>query len=396
MIAAARVAAAIEVLDAVLSGTSAEKALTHWGRTHRFAGSGDRAAIRDLVFDGLRGWRSLGALGGSDTGRGIMIGLARRDGQDVTRIFTGTGHAPAVLGPNDTVKSQISDAVQADLPDWLYPMFMTDLGGQAAAVLEVMQSRAAAFLRVNLRQGPLQIAINRLADDGIATTPHPYVKTALQIITNARKIQTSHAYLAGLVELQDAASQEAVLRLPLRDGQRILDYCAGGGGKALAMAALTTAQVFAHDAAPRRMVDLSPRAARAGVNIIQLLTSSLLDQPKFNLVLVDAPCSGSGTWRRTPDAKWRFGPGDLAGLVALQADILRQAASLVTVDGTLAYATCSVLQVENQLQVERFLAANPNWVQVDEWQHLPSFLGDGFYLGLLQRRPKQPKVAQNA
>ena len=386
MIAAARVAAAIEVLDAVLAGEPAEKVLTHWGRTHRFAGSGDRAAIRDLVFDGLRCWRSLGTLGGSDTGRGIMIGLLRRSGQDLDQIFTGTGHAPAVLGPQDAVRIDMSPATLADLPDWLYPQFIAGLGPSVGPVLAAMQSRATVFVRVNLRRGTLAQALASLARDGIVAAPHPDIRTALQITANARKIDRSEAYLTGLIELQDAASQAAVLRLPLRDGQRVLDYCAGGGGKVLAMAALAKAAFFAHDAAPRRMIDLPTRAARAGVEIAQLSTAALTRQPAFDIVLVDAPCSGSGTWRRSPDAKWRFGRADLDGLIRLQAGILSQAAALVAAGGTLAYATCSVLQSENRLQLDSFIAASPGWDLVDEWQNLPSDLGDGFYLGLLQRR----------
>ena len=386
MIAAARVAAAIEVLDAVLAGEPAEKVLTHWGRTHRFAGSGDRAAIRDLVFDGLRCWRSLGTLGGSDTGRGIMIGLLRRSGQDLDQIFTGTGHAPAVLEPQDAVRIAMSPAVLADLPDWLYPQFIAGLGPSAGPVLAAMQSRAAVFVRVNLRRGTLAQALASLARDGIIAAPHPDIRTALQITANARKIDRSEAYLNGLIEVQDAASQAAVLRLPLRDGQRVLDYCAGGGGKVLAMAALAKAAFIAHDAAPRRMIDLPTRAARAGVEIAQLSTAALARQPAFDIVLVDAPCSGSGTWRRSPDAKWRFGRADLDGLIGLQAGILSQAAPLVAAGGTLAYATCSVLQSENRLQLDTFIAAFPGWDLVNEWQTLPSDLGDGFYLGLLQRR----------
>ena len=396
MIFAARVAAAIEILDSVLSGETAEKALTHWGRAHRFAGSGDRAAIRDLVFDGLRGWRSLAALGGAHTGRGIMIGLARRDGMDLNQIFCGIGHAPAALETQDQARTDLSEAEKADLPDWLYPMFQADLGEHSQPVLQTFRGRAAVFLRVNLRQVSVPVAVASLAEDGIQTTPHPWVRTALQVIVNERKIKNSQAYLTGLVELQDAASQEAVLRLPLRDGQRALDFCAGGGGKALAMAALADIKVFAHDAAPRRMVELPMRAARAGVNITTISTPELVNQPPFDLVLVDAPCSGSGTWRRTPDAKWRFGSADLTKVMDAQARILKQASTLVAPGGILAYATCSVLRVENQGQVQDFLVALPDWQEMGAWQHYPSAEGDGFFLGLLQQRRKQPEVAISA
>lgn len=393
MITAARIAAAIEVLDQILSGAPAEKALTHWGRTHRFAGSADRAAIRDLVFDGLRGWRSLAALGGSDTGRGIMIGLMRRDTQDPGTIFTGTGHAPAALSPQDAAQTDPGPAVQADLPDWIFPTVLADLGPAAGPVFANMQSRAPVFLRVNLRRATLDMAMANLALDGITAVPVPNIKTALQATHNYRKIHNSVAYLTGLVELQDAASQAAILRLNLCDGQRVLDFCAGGGGKSLAMAALAELQVFAHDAMPRRMVDLPVRAARAGVNIRTLATAALTAQKPFDLVLVDAPCSGSGTWRRTPDAKWRFCPADLAQLVALQSGILEQAAGMVGLGGTLAYATCSMLQVENQRQIQGFIDRHPEWIAGDDWQTFPSGQGDGFYLARLQRRRKQPLVA---
>ena len=385
MIAAARIAAAIEVLDLVLSGTAAEKALTHWGRTHRFAGSGDRLVIRDLVYDGLRCRRSLAALGGGETGRGLMIGLLRRVAEDPVVVFTGQGHAPAMLGPLDAATPEPSGAARFDLPDWLYPLFLADLGGDAIPVMQALQSRAPVFLRVNLRRCSRDEAMSVLLAAGIETAAHPQIRTALQVTGNARKIHQAPAYQTGLVELQDASSQAAVLRLPLRPGGRVLDYCAGGGGKALAMAALANVTVFAHDADLRRMADLGARAARAGVTLSQVVTADLVLQPKFDLVLVDAPCSGSGTWRRTPDAKWRLEPEGLTRVCALQHEILQQAAAFVAPGGTLAYATCSVLHCENRGQVDRYRAANPDWILIEDNQRLPSALGDGFYLALLHR-----------
>lgn len=396
MIAAARVAAAIDVLDLIRSGAPAEKTLTTWGRTHRFAGSGDRLAIRDLVYDALRCRRSLAALGGGDTGRGLMIGLMRRAGQDPAVLFTGLGHAPAVLGPADEALPDQSDAQRLDVPDWLYPMFAADLGADVGPVLRQLQSRANVFLRVNLRRADRSGAMAMLLRDGVETIAHPKVKTALQVSGTARQIQQSAAYLDGLVELQDAASQAAVLRLPLQPGQRVLDYCAGGGGKALAIAAIAEVTVVAHDADPRRMADLPARAARAGVSIATAATAALVQRLPFDLVLVDAPCSGSGTWRRTPDAKWRLTAEALARLGALQAAILAQAAAHVRPGGLLAYATCSVLRAENQAQIQGFTAAYPDWALRDEMQLLPTEQGDGFYLALLQRQTKQPEVATNA
>ena len=385
MIAAARIAAAIEILDTILSGAPAEKALTTWGRMHRFAGSGDRLAIRDLVYDALRCRRSLAALGGSETGRGLMIGLVRRAVQNPAEVFTGLGHAPAVLGPLDAEFTNPPAPVRLDLPDWLYAIFERDLGADAEPVMVALQTRAPVTLRVNLRRADLPSVLKMLDQDGIVAVPHPDIKTALQVTGNARKIQHSKAYLDGMVELQDASSQAAVLRLPLHPGGHVLDYCAGGGGKSLAMAGVADVTIVAHDADPRRMADLGPRAARAGVTIQTAQTPDLPQMPPFDLVLVDAPCSGSGTWRRTPDAKWRLTPDGLARLCDLQAGILMQAAAFVAPGGTLAYATCSVLKAENQTQALGFLAAMPGWVMQEEMQLLPTTLGDGFYLALLRR-----------
>ena len=380
----ARYAAAIEVLDAVLAGLPAEKALTSWGRAHRFAGSGDRAALRDLVFDALRCRRSLAALGGAETGRGLMIGALRRDRIDMATVFTGAGHAPAPVLPGEqALPGKPPDPVRLDLPDWLFEPFSQAFGPLTEHVLAVMQARAPVFLRVNLRRATPDQAVQSLAAEGIVAVAHPQVRTALQVIDNERKIQLSQAYLTGLVEVQDAASQAAVLRLPLRTGARVLDYCAGGGGKALAMAALSDATIFAHDADPRRMVDLAPRATRAGVQIDRVATADLPRMAGFDLIVLDAPCSGSGTWRRNPQAKWRLTPAELDRLCALQARILTEAVPLLAPGGRLAYATCSVFGVENAAQIDRFLQQNPAFRLCDDWQHRPDAAGDGFYLAQL-------------
>lgn len=381
----ARVAAAIELLDQILAGAPAEKALTHWGRANRYAGSKDRAAVRDHVFDALRCRRSLAAMGRAETGRGIMIGAVRRDGGNLADVFSGIGHAPAVLTAQESEATAADRTLPVDLPDWLYALFVESLGDKTLQVLDSMKSRAPVFLRVNLRRGNRAGAMASLLQDMIVSAPIYDIKTALQVTDNARKIQTSHAYLSGLVEVQDGSSQQAVLRLPLQSGQRILDYCAGGGGKALAIAALVDATLFAHDADPARMADLGSRAARAGVQLSPLATNELTAAAPFDLVLIDAPCSGSGTWRRTPDAKWRLTANGLDKLCRLQADILQKAAPLVRPGGVLAYATCSVLAAENRRQAAEFLLTNSDWMMADEMQLLPSALGDGFYLAVMRR-----------
>ncbi|MBI1217397.1 MAG: RsmB/NOP family class I SAM-dependent RNA methyltransferase [Rhodobacteraceae bacterium] len=385
----ARVAAAIDILDRIAAGTPAEQALTGWARGNRFAGSGDRAVIRDHVFDTLRCWRSFAAMGGAATGRGLMLGALRADGADPAALFTGAGYAPP---PVTEVEKAFLDSpltldllVALDCPDWLAPALRDSLGDDFAAVMAALRHRAPVFLRVNLARGNVAGAIAALAAEGIRAVPHPLAKSALEVTENARKIQTSAAYATGLVELQDAASQAVVEMLPLRAGMQVLDYCAGGGGKALAMAARAPILTHAHDIDPGRMRDLPARAARAGTKLRPLPTAALASAAPFDLVLADAPCSGSGSWRRAPEAKWRLTPGRLAELTQMQAGILVAASQLVGPGGVLAYATCSLLNAENQAQVAAFLAAHPGWQIEAERRLTPLDGGDGFFVAIMRR-----------
>lgn len=382
MTPAARIAAAIDILDAVLAGQPAEAALINWGRASRFAGSKDRAAVRDHVYDGLRRRRSASALGGAETGRGIMLGVLRAQGADIETIFTGQGHAPAVLSPADTGRDPLG-AEAVDWPEWLWPHLVAGWGEDAAAIAAAQQDRAPVFVRVNIARTTREAVVASLADEGIAAVPHP-VATALKITDNARKLQTSIAYDAGWIEMQDASSQAAIAALDVTKGQTVLDYCAGGGGKSLALAALG-ARVTAHDADPRRMKDIEPRAQRAKTRIEIL--SKVPGGRLFDLVFCDAPCSGSGTWRRTPDAKWKFDAKRLSDLTAIQGQILDDVVGSVAIGGRLAYATCSVLSQENQQVVEGFVARHSGWSVVKTLSLRPGEDGDGFYLAILEHNP---------
>lgn len=374
----ARISAAIAVLDRVLAGDPAEKALTNWGRASRFAGSGDRAAVRDLVFDALRQRNSAAALGGGLTGRGLVLGLARATGQEA--LFSGEGHAPEPPLPDEAGRAP-GPMESLDLPDWLVPDLRTSLGPEFDAVAQALRHRAPVFLRVNLTKGNLSQAIQSLAMDDIEARPHPLAGSALVVLRNARRIQASQAYLSGLVELQDAASQAVVQALPLSDGMKVLDHCAGGGGKTLAMAARASLRLFAHDASPRRMTDLPIRAKRAGAQV------TLTDRPEaeapYDLILVDAPCSGSGSWRRDPEGKWKITPEALARIEETQSAILDRVAPLLHPGGVLAYATCSLLDRENGHQVRAFLRRYSGWNLLDEQCFTPLQEGDGFYLALI-------------
>ncbi|MFW8634660.1 RsmB/NOP family class I SAM-dependent RNA methyltransferase [Cribrihabitans pelagius] len=386
MTPAARYQAAIEILDEVLQGAAAEKVLTAWGRRSRFAGSKDRAAVRDHVFTALRCLRSHSVLGGARTGRGLILGALREAGEDPATVFTGEGHAPAPLAAAERMPPAAPEgAVRLDMPDWLWPAFSASLGARAEAAALALRARAPVHLRVNIARASLAEAQEALTKEGISTVPHPAAATALEVTEGARKLRNCEPYKSGMVELQDAASQAVCDLLPLADGMRVLDYCAGGGGKSLAMAARGQVALFAHDADPRRMKDLPERAARAGAPVQLLETAELAGAGPFDLILCDAPCSGSGSWRRAPEGKWRLTPGKLQSLRETQAAILAAAAPLVAPGGVLAYATCSMLDEENSVQVQEFIAQNEGWQLTAEqgWQVQDGT--DGFYVAVLTR-----------
>jgi 16S rRNA (cytosine967-C5)-methyltransferase len=376
----ARLSAAIEVLDRILAGAAAEQALTNWGRASRFAGSGDRHAVRDLVYDALRCKRSFAALGGSETGRGLILGSLRAAGQDVAAMFTGQGHAPAAVAA-DEEGAPPQDTAALDCPDWLAAQMQDSLGADFIGVMQAMRKRAPVFLRVNLARTSHAKAIAALAEDGVRAVGSELASACLIVLENPRKINTSRAYLDGLVELQDASSQAVIDTLALVDGQRVLDYCCGGGGKALAMASGARISLSAHDRDPRRMRDLPARAARAGA-LVQILENPATAAP-YNLILTDVPCSGSGSWRRDPQGKWALTAARLSEVLALQAEILDQAASLLAPNGVLAYATCSMLRAENEAQIAAFLQRHSGWSCRLQRRFSPLSGADGFFVAHL-------------
>lgn len=410
MTPSARLSAAIFVLDQIGAGQSVEAALTQWGRASRYAGSGDRRAVRDLVFDALRAKRSFAALGGravgaADTGRSLVLGglrAAQMPDNDIAALFSGENHAPAPLGPDDIARAPLPSE-SLDLPDWLIPELQRspcDLPAYAQA----LKSRAPLFLRVNLAKISADALGQKLAALGIGFAAVPPLPETLMLTENAARLAASDIIAQGWAELQDASSQAVVAALDLPQTGRIMDFCAGGGGKILAIAArLPLAKgvtLHAHDANPQRMDDLPARAARAQANV-QITPN--LPEPKsfdrhhqgYDLILCDVPCSGSGSWRRDPMGKWVLSPQKLAQVQALQASILDRAAMYLAPGGQLAYSTCSVLYSENEAQIAAFLQRQPHFSCVfmqrfglgnlrPQSQPKDDSLGDGFFLAVLR------------
>lgn len=392
----ARVSAAIEILDRVLAGAPVEQALTNWARASRYAGSSDRAEVRDIVFQCLRCRSSYAARGGGLTGRGLALGFARGDESDQRPVyFAGGPHDPAPPDPvHEAGRAPIGAEVH-NIPDWLEAPLSESLGEDFATIMRVMQDRAPIYLRVNAAMSSRARAMDLLASEGINAVACKALPLALEVRSGERKIKASKAFVTGVVELQDLSSQAVVASLPLRNGMRVLDHCAGGGGKTLAMAAVARLELYAHDAAPRRMADLPARAGRAGAKVTR--TEAPESLAPYDLVLVDAPCSGSGSWRRDPEGKWKLTPERLEELTRIQAGILDRAAPMVGKDGWLAYATCSFLDVENRAQAEAFLGRQSGWVLEKRVVLTPLTHGDGFFLALFRRAgvPSNNSCAQS-
>lgn len=381
----ARVAAAIAILDDwIAGGAPLDRMLAAWGRANRYAGSGDRRAIGDLVHSALRRRRSAAWMAGADDeadGRALMHGLLLQSGEPGA-FFTGHSHSPPPLTDAEIARRRSLDdaprAVRLDYPDWLGPEFERLPDHE----IDLLRDRAPVHLRVNRLFTTRETAQEMLAAAEIETVASPLSETALTVTDGQRKIAQSRPYLEGIVEIQDAASQAAIDMAGAKPGQRVLDLCAGAGGKTLALAAAmeNSGTLLAHDIAPERLRELHVRAERAGAKVTTVATRELFQQEgSFDLVVVDAPCSGSGAWRRNPDAKWLLTPKRLDELKETQDLLLDQAARLVAGSGTVLYATCSLFGCENDDRVAALLDRQPQLRLQAMRAFMPSEGGDGFF-----------------
>ncbi len=386
MTPAARLSAAIDVLgDIETRRRPAPDALKDWGLSHRFAGSSDRAAIAGLVYDALRRRASAGYVMGEATPRAVALGMLRLerglDPDAIARLADGARHAPAQLTTAERhalEANSLADApahVRGDYPEWLDPSLARVFADERAEEGAALARRAPLDLRVNALKAGREKAAQELAH--LSPAPTPWSPFGLRILIEADAksppIHAEPAFLKGHVEVQDEGSQLAAVLTGAKPGEQAIDLCAGGGGKTLALAALMDnhGQIYATDFDMRRLAPIHARLARAGARNVQVRTPRrgdrdvLADQAgRADLVLIDAPCTGTGTWRRNPDAKWRVRPGALAERVKEQAGLLDRATSLVKPGGRIAYVTCSVLAEENDDQVRTFVARHPEFAPV--------------------------------
>ena len=380
----ARISAMIEVLDSILVGVPTEKALTNWGRGNRFAGSKDRAAIRDLVFQAVRCRRSAGAWPKPISARAWAIGSLQTNGVKLENLFNNIGHAPTPLTNDEITPFKSTEQDTFDLQDWIIEELFNSYGiKKASEIAESLRHRAPICLRVNTQKAtPIEVQ-KALADNMIDTIVNPICDTALTVITNPRRVVMHDIYQKGWFELQDAASQAVAMLIPGKG--KVLDFCAGGGGKSLAVSARTGEVVFAHDANTKRMSEIEIRTLRGGHDIKIILPDQIDDCAHFDSVFCDIPCSGSGAWRRSPEEKWKLTQAKITEYQKLQRQILIKAESLVKPGGTFSMITCSIFTSENQEQRDFLLKKFENLSVMAEAQHFPTKNNDGLYIVVFQK-----------
>jgi 16S rRNA (cytosine967-C5)-methyltransferase len=410
---AGRIAAAIEVVHEVLTRhRPASEALKDWGKAHRFAGSGDRHAIGTLVYDGLRTKSSSALRGGGATARQIVLGtLVNHWNMTVEALATlaSEQHGPGVLSKSeiDTLRNEVSAEpwIASDIPQWLWQQFERQFGSSAVEEGRALAQRAPIDLRTNTLKATREQVIEALSRFGAKAGPLSPWAVRIDAPGPDQKhanVEAEPAHGMGWFEVQDAASQVASFLSDAKPGERVADICAGAGGKTLALAAMmkNEAELVAHDRDRHRLRPIFERLTRAGISNVKVEDPTGL----FDCVIIDAPCSGSGAWRRKPDSKWKLTRKLLDQRKADQRDVLKRGAGMVKPGGRLVYITCSVLAQENTDQIEWFLSLSSEFALVpfrESWKEAPRSADgrndtllltplthntDGFFVALMRKR----------
>jgi 16S rRNA (cytosine967-C5)-methyltransferase len=348
----------------------ADQVLSRYFRAHPQLGQRERAFVAETAFAVLRRRRSLEAISGSAEPRALVVAALMRVLGFSGRALEGLVDAPLAERIRGASVDGLADAVRADLPDWLWEELVRQQGrDEALALAQGLLNPAPLDLRVNLARTSREEVLARLSGDGIVAGATPYSPSGVRL-GGKPAINQHPLFRDGLIEVQDEGSQLLAYLLAPRRSEMVADYCAGAGGKTLALAMLMhgAGRVYAMDVSAKRLAVLGKRAARAQVSNVHSLALAGNSDPrakrlggKLDRVLVDAPCSGFGTLRRNPDLKWRHQAGAIAELADKQRRILATAARLVKPGGRLLYATCSVLRAENDAVADDFHAASPEF-----------------------------------
>ncbi len=374
-----RASAAIEILADILDRhRPASEALRDWGKAHRFAGGGDRHAIGTLVYDALRKKASAAHRMDSDAPRALVLATLHTQwnlSADEINALSGGDHGPSPLNDEErrALQRDVIETptwVAADIPQWLEPQYKMAFGDAAAVQGASLSARAPIDLRVNTLKATRPQLIEALQRFG--ASEGPLSQNCVRIAAPGPdqrniNVEAEPAHGLGWFEVQDAASQVAALMSGAKPGETVADICAGAGGKTLALAAMMNneGKLIAHDRDRHRLRPIFERMTRSGASCIEVVAAenakALANRHDFDCVLIDAPCSGSGSWRRKPDAKWKFTEKLLAQRLKDQHEVLTRGAAMVRPGGRLVYITCSVLPVENTDQVAWFLKGHKDF-----------------------------------
>lgn len=377
----ARLAAAVAVLTEISTRhRPAALALADWGKASRFAGSGDRAAVGNLVYDVLRRRGSIAARMNASTPRALVLGAAGRalglDADQIASATDGSKHALAPLTEDERAALARTEPpgdpeLLADVPAWIMPLLRPVFGDRLPEEAAALSERAPVDIRVNTLKATREDLLAELARLAPAATEYSPLGIRFDAPEGAGRtpnVEAEPAHGKGWFEVQDQGSQIAALLVDARPGHDVLDLCAGAGGKTLALAAAMKGEgrLVAHDSDKTRLRPIFERLTRSSAKNVEVLAASeasALDgmAGRFDRVVIDAPCTGSGTWRRRPDAKWRLKPRNLDQRQKEQRQVLARAAPLVKPGGRLVYITCSLLPAENSEQIAAFLAASPDF-----------------------------------
>jgi 16S rRNA (cytosine967-C5)-methyltransferase len=378
MTPAARIQAAIEVLNELASTElPADRLLQNWARANRYAGSKDRAAISARVYDVLRHRASFAWRMGREDSRALVIASLLAEGASPGPLFTGESYGPVPLSAKERTAIAAPPSggrphhVRDEYPLWLEPELRRAFEDELRPEMRALNLRAPVDLRVNTLRADRPEILAGLRSLGLTAEPTPYSPFGVRIVSaeGLGKLQQTRFFQIGAFEFQDESSQIAALLCGAQPGMRLLDLAAGAGGKSLALAALmrNKGEILAFDRDERRLKQIGPRARRAGASVIRATAARcgpLWGHGRFDIVLIDAPCSGSGAWRRNPDAKWRLTPEGLAERIAAQTRLIDEGAQHVREGGRLVYATCSVLACENEDVIAAFLSRNPAFTTI--------------------------------
>jgi 16S rRNA (cytosine967-C5)-methyltransferase len=432
MTPAAKLSAAIELIEAIdTQRVPAAKALKEWGTAHRYAGSGDRAGIAGLVWDVLRRRASSAWIMNSDTPRARVLGMLKAerkmDVEAIAALCDGGRFSPEPLSDAELAalsSRTVDDApahIAGDYPEWLDGHLTAVFGDDRVAEATAMASRAPLDLRVNTLKAKREKVLGSVKHLGAVETPWSPMGLRIDLGADARNpgIHAEEDFIKGAIEVQDEGSQLAALLSGAKPGEQVIDLCAGAGGKTLALAAMMQGKgrLIATDSDKRQLAPIHERLSRAGVHNCDIRTPKGPDDTlndihaSADLVVIDAPCTGTGTWRRNPDAKWRIRPGALEVRIKDQIEVLDRAVDLVKPGGRLAYITCSVLPRENNDQIRAFIARQPDFsvVPVEQvtsalWDKAEAFAAatlhspegllmtprrtgtDGFFVSVLRRK----------